>query len=430
LEKRSYDADGSIPDLDYIHDTQFCTDVSEWTKVEMIPKTMEKCNTTFDKDRQSRRKTVCSNVTELKCDIVPYTECELKWINKPIKAYKDKKVVYKVKGCNETTASVKHNKLVPHCVNETKLNCVTLWKTDEDGNQVWAGNEDCEEVTWKKCELRPKEVDFPIVEMKCGETDEVVTWDDCEEYEEEKMTTQLTCNVLHTTNCEPKVTEICRDIEYDEWFEIPKEDCSWVTMLRPRQTFEHKKKCLFHDNGNGQAPAPKHSHHGHHHHHHEHSHGNEDHGDHESARLGSSLSNRRENSHTSNGSNRVHIGIHASPTQKSSLTHPSLNGFELHRGRNGKSISSNITTINSTSKNQIPETPDKKALLERNAGNPYRKENKTAPAQTFHIGKKLNSNEKLLDLLNIEILKTRPEGKEKLDPRMEYPKALVTEIKK
>ena len=89
--------------------------------------------------------------------------------------------------------------------------------------------------------------------MKCGETDEVVTWDDCEEYEEEKMTTQLTCNVLHTTKCEPKVTEICRDIEYDEWFEIPKEDCSWVTMLRPQQTFEHKKKCLFHDNGNGQG---------------------------------------------------------------------------------------------------------------------------------------------------------------------------------
>ena len=79
---------------------------------------------------------VCANVTELKCDIVPYTECELKWITKPIKAYKETTVPYNVKGCTETTTVVKHNKLVPHCVDETKLNCVTLWKTDEDGNQV------------------------------------------------------------------------------------------------------------------------------------------------------------------------------------------------------------------------------------------------------------------------------------------------------
>jgi hypothetical protein len=264
LDKRSFDAEGSgsIPDLDYIHDTKFCTDVSEWGPVKWVEKTLLKCDTTFDKDRKARRKTVCDNVTELKCDIVPYTECELKMISKPIKAYKDTKVPYHVKGCNETTDIIKHIKMVPHCVNETKLNCVTLWKTDDDGNQVWAGNEDCEEVTWKKCELRPEEHEFIVPKLECGDTGEIIEWDNCEEIKEPRMAIELTCNVLHTTNCKPKVTEICQDIDYVEWFEKPSGDnCYNVTIKTPTQTFEHKKKCLFHGNGNGEAPEPEHEHH-------------------------------------------------------------------------------------------------------------------------------------------------------------------------
>ena len=119
--------------------------------------------------------------------------------------------------------------------------------------QVWAGNEDCEEVTWKKCELKPEQHEFKVPKMECGDTGEVITWDDCEEIEDTRMTTQLTCNVLHATKCEPKVTQICKDIEYDEWFEEAKEDCKPATIRMPNQTFEHKKKCLFHDNGNGEG---------------------------------------------------------------------------------------------------------------------------------------------------------------------------------
>ena len=172
MEKRSFDAEGSgsIPDLDYIHDTQFCTDVSAWSEVEWMGIPMQKCNTTFGKDRKTKREMVrwihvphwlhtlicvplavylhtwykavvflfqvCANITELKCDILPYTECELQWISQKKKTYKETRVPYNVKGCNETKTTIKHKKLVPHCVDETKLNCVTLWKTDDDGNQV------------------------------------------------------------------------------------------------------------------------------------------------------------------------------------------------------------------------------------------------------------------------------------------------------
>jgi hypothetical protein len=230
---------------------------------------------------------------------------------------------------------------------------------------------------------------------------------------------------------------VCRDIEYDEWFEQPKEVCKTVTILKPKQTFEHKKKCLFHENENGKAPEPKHDHHEHHHGHHEHhgDHGNTHHGNHGTAHLGVSLRNRGQNSNLA-ASTKVHIGRRRSTSSDQATSssnrlqlHPSLNGFELHKRRNGKSVASNVTVIKRVDNNQIAETPDKKsALLERNKGNPYKNENKESPVQTFHIGKKISSDDKLTVLLHIEILKTPPKENEKWLARKQYSKGVVQEI--
>ena len=40
------------------------------------------------------------------------------------------------KSCTEGVSTVEHEKMMPNCKNVTKLNCVTLWKTDEEGKQV------------------------------------------------------------------------------------------------------------------------------------------------------------------------------------------------------------------------------------------------------------------------------------------------------
>ena len=63
------------------------------------------------------------------------------------------------KGCVESKRSIPHRKLMPECMNVTKQNCVlTNWETDEYGNQVWAGNEACDPITWQECKLVPKDV--------------------------------------------------------------------------------------------------------------------------------------------------------------------------------------------------------------------------------------------------------------------------------
>ena len=50
----------------------------------------------------------------------------------------------------------------------TKQNCVTLWEKDAEGNQVWAGKEGCEPVTWQECKLVDKEVKFLVPEIICS----------------------------------------------------------------------------------------------------------------------------------------------------------------------------------------------------------------------------------------------------------------------
>ncbi len=42
---------------------------------------------------------------------------------------------------------------VPRCVDVTKQDCVTKWVVGVDGQKVWAGNEFCKPVTWRKCNL-------------------------------------------------------------------------------------------------------------------------------------------------------------------------------------------------------------------------------------------------------------------------------------
>ena len=52
------------------------------------------------------------------------------------KSWKTVEKQFEKKSCTEGVSTVQHEKMMPNCKNVTKLNCVTLWKTDEAGKQV------------------------------------------------------------------------------------------------------------------------------------------------------------------------------------------------------------------------------------------------------------------------------------------------------
>lgn len=79
---------------------------------------------------------VCDDVTEIQCDIVPYTECEMGMQSTPYKSCVPVPKNFTVKDCDETPEVRHHKKMMPECRNVTKQNCVTKWETDSYGKQV------------------------------------------------------------------------------------------------------------------------------------------------------------------------------------------------------------------------------------------------------------------------------------------------------
>ena len=147
------------------------------------------------------------------CEIVPYTECEMLMENVPYKSFEVVQKLSKKKVCTAGMDIVKHTKMMPECRNVTKQNCITKWETDENGKQVWAGNEACEPVTWRECKLVPKQVDFKVPKITCDDGEDIA-YDDFVETEKNQMTSRMACEVKHTTSCEPKVTNKCQSIAF------------------------------------------------------------------------------------------------------------------------------------------------------------------------------------------------------------------------
>ena len=86
-------------------------------------------------------------------------------------------------------------------------------------------------------------VGFKVPKMECG-VEKSLPWQDIEEAEKETMTTSMTCEVDYATDCKPKTSQKCNEIEYMECTEEEKQECPKTTVQMPTQEFEHKKKCL------------------------------------------------------------------------------------------------------------------------------------------------------------------------------------------
>ena len=117
-------------------DQQFCVDISEYLDLKWVIKDSEECHVTFTSQCETKSENVCIDVTETKCEVVPYKECKMGL--EPME-YTEKKLAPKLfveKSCYEGKKTIPHKKHFPECHNVTKQNCVTLWETDDDGEQV------------------------------------------------------------------------------------------------------------------------------------------------------------------------------------------------------------------------------------------------------------------------------------------------------
>lgn len=82
---------------------------------------------------------MCAEVTNLECDVLAYTECDLVMTTEPFTTDKMVEDEYQVWECDEGVKNVTHLKKLPDCQNVTRMNCVQLWETDSRGQKVNKG---------------------------------------------------------------------------------------------------------------------------------------------------------------------------------------------------------------------------------------------------------------------------------------------------
>jgi hypothetical protein len=236
-----------------LHNKEFCVDVSTFDPVTWVEREGQECETVFEKSCEEKTENVCADVTETACKVEPYTVCEmgLEPQNKVSTMLSPKLFVEKT--CTQGKKEIPHTKLLPECRNVTKQNCVTLWETDADGKQVWAGTDACEPVTWQECKLVPKDVKFIVPEIKC-EPKQELWYHEPEEVNETEMTNTYTCKTESTTDCTSTTRPDCKNISWQECREVPVTNCQAKSVHVPMQEKLHRKKCLLPDEGKDEAP--------------------------------------------------------------------------------------------------------------------------------------------------------------------------------
>jgi len=253
-----------------LHKKEFCVDVSTYQPVVWVERQGQECSTGWVKQCQDRSENVCIDVTETICEVVPYKECKQGQVPQEFDETKLAPKKFIEKECTQSKKEIPHKKLLPECRNVTKQNCVTNWETDSYGNQVWAGTEQCEPVTWQECKLVPKDVKFIVPEIHCSDKQEI-WYHEPENNKGTRMTNTFTCEVKKTSHCRSITRPDCKKITWNECKEAPVKKCNYKKVHVPTQELLHRKKCLLPDSkpepaaadyGAPKAPALSSYHHG------------------------------------------------------------------------------------------------------------------------------------------------------------------------
>ena len=59
--------------------------------------------------------------------------------------------------------------------------------------KVWAGNEDCEDVTWQECKLVNQTVDFTLPKVECEDSDNPIPYMRFVDTNKTQMITKMVC---------------------------------------------------------------------------------------------------------------------------------------------------------------------------------------------------------------------------------------------
>ena len=194
------------------------------------------CETHFQKSCQPVRVSDCMNVTELQCEVSSqlasvytgnmrivqvnlFTTCSMNWTMKDNVESVMRVNTVELKNCTKDMVVEYHNKTIYDCRNVTKRHCTTLWTVNEQGEKIWAGNEDdCRDVTWEECKPQTVSVQWLVPQMNC--TAQAFTYLTFQNQTNIVKTEEESCTVEKRTVCERVNRKACSMINFKNCTEV------------------------------------------------------------------------------------------------------------------------------------------------------------------------------------------------------------------
>ena len=148
-----------------------CVDTSHYLDVEYNVTNQPWCRNKLIKVCRKMREEVCIPVTRVTCDMVAYVDCFIRSTVSNIRNDKVKDESFVTKECKvDKVLVLEEEKKMPVCCTVTKQQCDSRWLINKVGEKIWAGNENCRNVSWVDCVLEENKITVDVPTYSCEDS--------------------------------------------------------------------------------------------------------------------------------------------------------------------------------------------------------------------------------------------------------------------
>ena len=219
-----------------------CVDISRYQEIEYNVTKTELCTFSVVKECQPRSRRVCTTVEETLCEAGAFTEQDMRTAEHTVPADHTLELTYVQKVCSPKETQLVEQKMMPQCKNVTKEQCDSKWVINSEGEKVWAGNENCKNVTWQDCSLQLVNVTQDVNSWDCQDG-EPIEYVQPAKKNVKVETMETSCTTEAYPDCETSKREACAEVEWQECKDSIVTKCFPVEYEVPFQRYDHRLRC-------------------------------------------------------------------------------------------------------------------------------------------------------------------------------------------
>ena len=222
-----------------------CVDISKYSEILYNVSIVDLC--TYRTSRVCTQKTssACVAIPSQECSVIGYAKCISDSFAQVVHDDSVQQSSFVAKTCVESgTETLNEHHKTPECKNVTREHCDSKWVLNAEGEKVWAGNENCQLLTWEECEL--VDVMNPIQVPVYSCIDDATTYYNVPVLNEVEVNGFITtCAAAAYAECTTSSKQECVEIEYEECTDIVEPFCFGdMEFNLPYQTYDHRLKCI------------------------------------------------------------------------------------------------------------------------------------------------------------------------------------------